>query len=238
MTESTANEKWNLNSFTFSPEDQTKGARAVLEWAYSHFSEDKIIYASSFGAEAIVLIDLIYQVKKDAQIVFLDTLLHFPETYEVIDKIEARFPSLKIERKQPKLNLDDQAKAYGSALWKRDPNQCCQLRKVIPLQEVLTSMDAWVSGLRREQSPTRRDTEFVNRDEKFKNIKICPLIHWTWDEVWSYIRGKDLPYNKLHDDHFPSIGCIPCTQPTTSNDDSRTGRWVGISKTECGLHSK
>jgi phosphoadenosine phosphosulfate reductase len=222
----------------FNIEDGTKGAKSVLEWAYKNYPEDRIVYASSFGAEAIVLIDLIHQVKPDAHIVFLDTGLHFLETYEVIDKIEARFPSLKIERKQPALSLDEQGVQHGTALWKRDPNLCCQIRKVIPLKEALSSKDAWISGLRREQSPTRKDTEFVNDDEKFGNLKICPLIHWTWDEVWEYIREKDLPYNQLHDHNYPSIGCFPCTQPVGEDGDSRAGRWVGSSKTECGLHTR
>lgn len=237
MTNTVTYENWNQISENFSTNDETKGARAVLEWAYSQYSEDKIVYASSFGAEAIVLIDLIYQVKPDAHIVFLDTDLHFLETYEVIEKIEKRFPSLKIEKKKPALSLDEQAAQYGSALWKREPNQCCQIRKVIPLRETLTSKEAWISGLRRDQSPTRKDTQFLNKDEKFKNIKICPLIHWTWDEVWQYIRSRDLPYNELHDRNYPSIGCFPCTQAVGSDGDSRAGRWSGSSKTECGLHT-
>ncbi|MFF2448016.1 phosphoadenylyl-sulfate reductase [Neobacillus sp. NPDC058068] len=238
MTEVITYQNWQQISDTFPIEDKTKGALSVLEWAYRAYQSEEIVYASSFGAEAIVLIDLIQQIKADARIVFLDTGLHFPETYEVIDKIEARFPSLRIERKQPKLSLDEQAEQYGSALWKGDPNQCCMIRKVIPLREALTGKQAWISGLRREQSPSRASTEFLNKDEKFRNIKICPLIHWTWDEVWSYIRGHELPYNTLHDHQYPSIGCFPCTQRAAADGDSRAGRWVGSGKTECGLHSK
>jgi phosphoadenosine phosphosulfate reductase len=238
MTTTVTYQNWRERSDTFSYEDETKGARSVLEWAYSSYPEQELVYASSFGAEAIVLIDLIQQIKPDAHIVFLDTGLHFPETYEVIDKIEARFPTLKIERKLPNLTLDEQAAQYGSALWKRDPGQCCNIRKVIPLRETLTAKQAWISGLRREQSPTRANTEFINKDDKFQNIKICPLIHWTWEEVWSYIKEKDLPYNTLHDHGYPSIGCFPCTRPSGTDGDSRAGRWVGSSKTECGLHTK
>jgi phosphoadenosine phosphosulfate reductase len=237
MSTAVTYENWNQISDAFRIDDKSKGARDVLEWAYKNYPDDKIVYASSFGAEAIVLIDLIHEIKPDAHIVFLDTGLHFLETYEVIDKIEARFPTLRIERKEPKLTLDQQAAEYGSALWKREPNSCCQIRKVIPLREALTPKQAWISGLRREQSPTRANTQFLNRDEKFKNIKICPLIHWTWDEVWGYIREKDLPYNTLHDNGYPSIGCFPCTQAVDENGDSRAGRWSGTGKTECGLHT-
>jgi phosphoadenosine phosphosulfate reductase len=238
MTSTVTYQNWSQISETFPFGDETKGARSVLEWGYHTYSEEEIVYASSFGAEAIVLIDLIQQVKPDAHIVFLDTGLHFPETYEVIEKIEARYPTLRIERKKPKLSLDEQRDQYGSALWKRDPSQCCNIRKVIPLRETLTAKQAWITGLRREQSPTRANTEFINKDEKFQNIKICPLIHWTWDDVWAYIREKDLPYNTLHDHQYPSIGCFPCTQPAGNDGDTRAGRWVGSSKTECGLHDR
>ncbi|WP_066397592.1 phosphoadenylyl-sulfate reductase [Neobacillus mesonae] len=238
MSTTVTYENWRSISGTFPIEDETKGARAVLEWAYNSYSKNQIVYASSFGAEAIVLIDLIQQVKPHAHIVFLDTGLHFLETYDVIDKIEARFPSLRIERKQPAITLEDQAAQYGSALWKREPNKCCELRKVIPLRETLVTKQAWISGLRREQSPNRANTEFINRDEKFKNVKICPLIHWTWDDVWSHIRKNDLPYNILHDQQYPSIGCFPCTQQVLADGDSRAGRWAGSSKTECGLHTR
>lgn len=238
MSASVTYQNWKQVSGDFTYDDETKGARSVLEWAYGNYPEGEIVYASSFGAEAIVLIDLIQQIKPDAHIVFLDTGLHFPETYEVIDQIQARFPSLRIEKKEPELSLDEQAAQHGSALWLRDPNQCCNIRKVIPLQKTLTAKQAWISGLRREQSPTRANTEFLNKDEKFRNIKICPLIHWSWDDVWKYIRDKDLPYNALHDQQYPSIGCFPCTKPVNSEGDSRSGRWSGSGKTECGLHDR
>jgi len=237
MSKAVTYQDWDSSVNTFPIDNKTKGALGVLEWAYRVYPENQIVYASSFGAEAIVLIDLIQQVKPDAHIVFLDTDLHFPETYEVIKKIEERFPSLRIEKKKPELSLDEQREQFGSALWKRDPNKCCEIRKVIPLRETLTKKQAWISGLRREQSPTRANTEFINKDEKFKNIKLCPLIHWTWEEVWDYIKEKDLPYNQLHDQNYPSIGCFPCTQPVGVDGDSRAGRWSGSGKTECGLHT-
>ncbi|WP_050615591.1 phosphoadenylyl-sulfate reductase [Bacillus testis] len=221
---------------SFGAEDLLKGAGKVLEWAYRTYEPDQIVYASSFGAEAMVLIDLLTEIKKDAHIVFLDTGLHFPETYEVIEAVEARYPALRIERKLPSLTLDEQMERHGSALWKREPDTCCHIRKVLPLQEALAGKKAWISGLRREQSLSRSKTAFLNEDAKFNNIKICPLIHWTWDDVWYYIKEKELPYNSLHDQGYPSIGCFPCTQPVSSEGDSREGRWQGSGKTECGLH--
>ncbi|WP_077211256.1 phosphoadenylyl-sulfate reductase [Bacillus dakarensis] len=207
----------------------------VLKWAYNEYKDD-IVYACSFGAEGIVLIDLIYKVNKKAKIIFLDTGLHFQETYELIDKVKKQYPSLTIEMVKPKISLPEQSKWYGDELWKHHPNLCCHMRKVAPLQEALSGVKAWISGLRREQSPSRSNTQYVNKDEKFKKVKICPLIHWSWDDIMNYIKLNNLPYNPLHDQGYPSIGCAPCTQPVFDENDQRSGRWAGLSKTECGLH--
>ncbi|WP_411843097.1 phosphoadenylyl-sulfate reductase [Salinicoccus sp. HZC-1] len=218
------------------PADETNGALRILKWAYGNFG-DSIIYSCSFGAESMILIDLISKVKTDAQIVFLDTDLHFQETYDLIDRVKERYPGLRIKLKKPELTLEEQADKHGAALWKSDPNQCCYIRKIKPLEDVLYGASAWISGLRREQSPSRQNTDFVNKDERFKSIKVCPLIHWTWDDVWDYIEKYELPYNELHDFQYPSIGCIPCTSRVKSGEDSREGRWAGSDKTECGLHT-
>lgn len=185
----------------------------------------------------MVLIHLIYQVKKNAQIVFLDTDLHFQETYDLIDRVQAKYPELRIKMKKPELTLEEQSEAYSPALWKKDPNQCCYIRKIKPLEEVLGGATAWISGLRRSQSKSRSNTDFVNKDERFKSIKVCPLIYWSEDDIWNYIKQHDLPYNELHDHHYPSIGCIPCTEQVFNSDDPRAGRWSNFEKTECGLHT-
>lgn len=208
----------------------------VIKWAYRHYKDDEVVYACSFGAEGIVLIDLISKINKNARIIFLDTELHFQETYELIDHIRNRYPNLTIDLVKPHISLEEQARCYGHEIWKYNPNICCQLRKIEPLAEQLSGRKAWISGLRREQSHTRRHTEYVNKDEKFKLIKICPLIHWTWEDVWNYIRLYNLPYNTLHDQNYPSIGCSKCTLPVTDGSNSRGGRWTNSEKTECGLH--
>ncbi|MDT2045081.1 phosphoadenosine phosphosulfate reductase [Priestia aryabhattai] len=228
-------ENWPNQFPNFDEQDETKGALKALEWAYNHYG-DSLIYASSFGIEGIVLIDLISKVKKDAHIVFLDTGVHFKETYEVIEAIKAKFPDLRIQMKKPNLSLQEQAEKHGDELWKTEPNLCCQIRKIIPLKESLAPYDAWISGLRREQSESRSKTEFFNKDEKFKKVKVCPLIHWSWKEIWRYVYKHNLPYNKLHDQGYPSIGCEPCTLPAYNMDDLRSGRWAGTKKVECGLH--
>ncbi|MBH0168018.1 phosphoadenylyl-sulfate reductase [Fictibacillus sp. 18YEL24] len=226
---------WNEKLPDFNHDNSTKGALDVLEWAYGTYGED-LVYACSFGIEGSVLVDLVSQVKPDAQIVFLDTNLHFQETYDVIEAAKKRYPSLRIKLKTPALTLEEQAKKHSDALWNVDSNLCCTIRKVIPLEEELKGVKAWLSGLRKEQSVARSNTEFVNRDERFKSIKICPLIHWTWKDIWRYAHKHDLPYNKLHDNGYPSIGCAPCTQAAINADDLRSGRWSGTGKLECGLH--
>lgn len=207
----------------------------VLKWAFREY-QDEIVYACSFGAEGIVLIDLIHKVHPKADIIFLDTGLHFPETYELIEKVKNRYPSLQFTMVEPKISLEEQSKWYGEELWSHTPNLCCHLRKIVPLKEALSGKKAWITGLRREQSSTRAHILYINKDEKFEKIKVCPLIHWSWEEIMTYIELNQLPYNPLHDKGYPSIGCAPCTKPVLDTEDFRSGRWAGHSKTECGLH--
>jgi len=229
----------NFDDFTpvdFPSDNDTKGALDALEWAYSHYKEE-LVYACSFGIEGIVMIDLLSKVTKNAKIVFLDTGVHFDETYELIERVKERYPQLDIELKKPKLTLAEQAEKYGEELWSSDPNKCCEIRKILPLTEALSGATAWISGLRREQSDSRKNTQFTNKDNRFKSVKVCPLIHWTWKDIWRYVHKNDLTYNTLHDNGYPSIGCKPCTQPAFNVDDMRSGRWTGTGKVECGLHT-
>ncbi|KHF41787.1 phosphoadenylyl-sulfate reductase [Halalkalibacter okhensis] len=212
-----------------------KDSLEVLKWAYREFGEN-LVYSCSFGVEGMVLIDLISKVKKDATIVFLDTDFHFKETYHLIDKVKKRYPSLNIELAKPDLTPEEQKQQHGDRLWERDPDACCNIRKMVPLERELSRYDAWISGLRREQSPTRANTQFVNRDNRFKSIKICPLIHWKEEEIWMYVKLHQLDYNELHDKSYPSIGCEYCTKPVAKGEDPRSGRWANLAKTECGLH--
>lgn len=212
-----------------------KDSMDVLRWAYGEYGDD-IVYACSFGVEGIVLLDLISHVRPGADIVFLDTGLHFQETYELIRKAKNRWPNLNMTSVQPEWTVTEQARVYGDQLWKRNPNLCCQMRKTEPLRRALKGKEAWISGIRREQSPLRRHVKYVNKDEKFQLVKVCPLVYWTWEDVWTYVDLYDLPYNDLHDQGYPSIGCAPCTLPVGETDDFRAGRWAGFAKTECGLH--
>ncbi|RHW39129.1 phosphoadenylyl-sulfate reductase [Neobacillus notoginsengisoli] len=207
----------------------------VLKWAYREYGNE-VVYACSFGAEGMVMLDLISKINKTANVLFLDTGLHFAETHELIEKVRERYPALHVKMVKPVLSLEKQEELHGQELWSCNPNLCCRIRKVEPLAKELGLLKAWISGLRREQSETRKHVQFINKDENFKNIKICPLIHWKWDDIWEYIRLNNLPYNPLHDQNYPSIGCRPCTRPVAEGADFRAGRWANTGKTECGIH--
>lgn len=231
-----------LTYFTWSEEQKNdieatfKDSLDVLKWAFNEYG-DSIVYACSFGIEGIVLIDLISKVKKDAHVIFLDTDLHFKETYELIEKVRKRYLDLNMTMLKPKLTLASQANVYGGNLWEREPNTCCNIRKVQPLEEALTGVPAWISGIRRGQSEARKNTNYINKDDKFQSIKICPLIEWTLEEIWMYVKLHKLDYNDLHDRGYRSIGCEVCTVPATDPNDERSGRWTQFDKTECGLHT-
>lgn len=205
----------------------------VIRWGVKHY--ENIALACSFGAEDIVLVDMLQQIAPEADIFYLDTDLHFRETYETKERLEEKY-GIRFIRVASELTLEEQAAQYGDALWERDPNQCCYLRKVAPLSNVLQSYDAWITGIRREQSFTRANAKKVEYDDKFHLTKLNPLADWRSEQVWDYIREHELYYNPLHDRGFPSIGCEKCTRAVRQGEDPRSGRWADFAKTECGLH--
>ena len=211
-----------------------ESAEAVLRWALQKFGQD-VALATGFGAEGCVLIRMLAEIDTDARIFYLDTDLLFPETYELIKKLEARY-GVRFEQRTTQLSLAAQAAIYGERLWEREPEVCCQLRKVDPLRTVLSGLKAWITAIRREQTPSRSSARVVERDRKFEVIKINPLVAWSRHEVWRYIEEHDVPYNQLYDLGYLSIGCQPCTTLVQIGEDERAGRWRGTAKTECGLH--
>ncbi len=206
----------------------------LIGWGVEQYSPE-IAIASSFGAEDVVLIDLASRLGTPFRVFTLDTDFLFPETYALIDQIEAKY-GIGIERTRPRLTPDEQAREYGAALWSREPDKCCNIRKVEPLKKILDSLDAWITGVRRDQAPTRANTKKLDWDAKFGLVKINPLADWTSDRVWDHIRANNVPYNTLHDNNYPSIGCTYCTRQVNPGEDPRAGRWSGFQKTECGLH--
>ncbi|AJS60247.1 phosphoadenylyl-sulfate reductase [Paenibacillus sp. IHBB 10380] len=194
-----------------------------------------ITFACSFGAEDVVLVHMLQQISPKTDVFYLDTDFHFQQTYETRDQMALSY-GIDFVRVSPKITPDEQATQYGETLWKTDPNACCNIRKVEPLTRILSEYDAWITGVRRDQAPTRANTRKVEYDAKFGLIKFNPIAAWTSDEVWNYIRENNVLYNPLHDQNFPSIGCEHCTRPVMPGEDPRAGRWAGSEKTECGLH--
>jgi phosphoadenosine phosphosulfate reductase len=208
-------------------------AQEILRFALE--SIDNIAFACSFGAEDVVLVDMIAKIKPDTKIFYLDTDVLFPETYEVRDRIVEKYKPNLI-RYSPLLTLEQQAEKHGEALWASDPNACCNIRKVEPLTRALSELDAWITGIRRDQAPTRANAGVIEVDQKFGLIKFNPLAKWTYKQVWDYILEHQVPYNMLHDQGYPSIGCTHCTRAVKPGEDPRAGRWANFEKTECGLH--
>jgi phosphoadenosine phosphosulfate reductase len=212
------------------PDLESLDASQVLAYMVDRF-HPRLTVACSFQKEASVVLDLMLKIAPDARIFTLDTHVLFPETYETWKHVENRY-GITVEVHQGP-SLGRQAATHGDRLWERDPDVCCRLRKVDPLTEALADVDAWVSGVRREQAPGRARTRKLAWDAKHERWKANPLADWTEADVWRYIAKHDLPYNPLHDRGYASIGCTHCTKPGAG----REGRWSDSGKTECGLHS-
>lgn len=218
----------------------TSPAEEILRWAWERFGPRAAI-GTSFQGAGLVIMHLAKRHELRFPIFTLDTGLLFPETYELRRRLED-FLGQPIEGLLPDLTVEEQERAHGPALWKRDPDLCCTIRKVLPLQSKLADLDCWITGLRRQQSDTRAGIGIVEVyvfDEAAGRdiVKLNPLADWTRDAVWDYIRRHGLPYNPLHDQGYRSIGCWPCTRKVGERDGERAGRWTGFNKTECGIHT-
>jgi phosphoadenosine phosphosulfate reductase len=167
-------------------------------------------------------------------VIELDTHLFFKETYETRERLVERY-GLRLVRPQV-ITVAEQHRREGPNLWERHPDRCCHIRKVEPLVRALEPYDAWVSGVRRDQSPSRANLRKLESSERYGVWKIQPLADWSEEDVWQYIVANDIPYNPLHDAGYRSIGCIPCTRPTRPDEEERAGRWAGSDKLECGIH--
>jgi phosphoadenylyl-sulfate reductase (thioredoxin) len=209
-------------------------AEDILAFA-SHRFAPRIAFATGFGPEGCVLLDLIGRHRLSIPVFTLDTGLLFPETYALWRQLEARY-DLGIRAVRPRLSVPQQARAHGPSLWERDPDRCCALRKMEPLREALHGLDAWVTAIRRDQTADRADARVLERDPRFGLVKVNPLVTWTHEDVWGYIRTNDVPVNPLHEKGYPSIGCWPCTGPVRPGEPARAGRWRNRAKSECGLH--
>jgi phosphoadenosine phosphosulfate reductase len=208
--------------------------REILAWAFEAFG-NRVAISSAFGVEGMVVIDIASRLGRDFRLFTIDTEFLFFETYALMDRISEKY-GIEIEKVYSVLSPEEQKQTHGGALWSRDPDLCCNLRKVEPLRRKLAELEAWITSIRRDQTSTRASAGKIEWDAKFGLVKINPIADWTSKQVWRYIQDHDVPYNSLHDQSYPSIGCTHCTRAVRPGEDARAGRWAGLAKTECGLH--
>lgn len=206
----------------------------ILQWSIDEFG-DGLCLATSFGPQSIVLMHALSRLNSKAEIFYLDTGLLFPETYALRDQLAQRFGA-RFTRVIPELSIEQQARRYGDRLWLRQPDDCCELRKVFPLQRFLRDKPAWISGVRSRHNELRAATPILHWDEVNQAVKLNPLVGWSSEEIWAYLDRYELPRNPLHGQGYPSLGCQPCTRAVRPGEHPRAGRWPGFQKTECGIH--
>jgi phosphoadenosine phosphosulfate reductase len=217
------------------PDVESMTAEESLVWAFEQFG-DRMCLTCSWQRQSSALVHMVSELGLDIPIVELDTQLFFKETYETRDRLVERYGLTLI---QPHvITVAEQHTQEGPNLWERDPDRCCHIRKVEPLERALKNFDSWVTGIRREQALTRADAQRVEWSERYQVWKIQPLVDWDAKRLQAYIYVNEIPYNPLHDAGYPSIGCIPCTRPIVVGEDERAGRWTGADKIECGIHTK
>jgi phosphoadenosine phosphosulfate reductase len=209
------------------------GADELLRWTDQNFGGNYIVASNMQDA---VLVDLAAKVRPGVDVLFLDTGYHFVETIGTRDAVEAVY-DINVVNVTPENSVAKQDELFGKDLFAREPNECCRMRKVEPLGKALQGYSAWVTGIRRVEAPTRANAPLISWDKAFNLVKINPIAAWTDEEMQAYIDGNDVLVNPLVFEGYPSIGCAPCTAKPVEGADPRSGRWAGLSKTECGLHA-
>lgn len=217
------------NSFL---EDATP--QEILRWAVDTYYP-RLTVATAFGVEGCVILAMLANIEPRVRVFNLDTGYQFEQTLELRERIRERY-GIEVELVHPDETVEEMEKRFGGPIYHTHPQECCRLRKIEPLKRALKGYDAWISGIRREQTAVRAKASVVGWDERFHLVKINPLLNWTKADVWRYVRQHDVPYNPLHDRGYPSIGCWPCTRPVLPGQDDRAGRWTGFGRVECGIH--
>jgi phosphoadenosine phosphosulfate reductase len=207
-------------------------ALEILRWADKMLGQRVVVTTSLQDA---VLVDLAARVRPGIDVIFLDTGYHFAETLGMRDAVRSTY-DVRLLSVQPGQTVEEQDEAHGKDLFGRNPDLCCHLRKVVPLNTMLGLYDGWVTGLRRAESMSRKDATAIEWDSRREMVKINPIVNWTDDEVDDYIEERGILVNPLRAEGYPSIGCAPCTMPVAEGDDPRSGRWADSTKKECGLH--
>jgi phosphoadenosine phosphosulfate reductase len=208
----------------------------IIAWGVEHYAP-YLTMATAFGPEGCVILAMLAKIAPETYVFNLDTGYQFQETLDLRDRIAEKY-GIEVDLLTPDLSVAEYEALHGGPLYRTNPNQCCADRKIKTLQRASEVMHAWMSGIRRDQSPDRAQAKIVGWDKKFGLVKISPLANWTKKDVWKRIIDESIPYNPLHDQGYPSIGCWPCTRAVAAGEtDERAGRWSGMQKTECGLHS-
>ncbi|MGW4093784.1 phosphoadenylyl-sulfate reductase [Nocardia sp. NPDC004750] len=208
-------------------------ATELLRWTEDTFGANYIVASNMQDG---VLVHLAAGVRAGVDVLFLDTGYHFAETIGTRDAVEAVY-GVNVVNVRPEHSVAEQDRLLGKDLFAREPNECCRLRKVVPLQKSLAGYNAWVTGIRRVEAPTRANAPLISFDEAFGLVKINPIAPWSDDEMQDYIEKHGILVNPLVEEGYPSIGCAPCTRKPEPGADPRSGRWAGLAKTECGLHT-
>jgi phosphoadenosine phosphosulfate reductase len=207
----------------------------IIAWAVEHYFP-KLGMATAFGPEGCVILHYLAKIEPRTYVFNLDTGYQFKETLELRDRIAQRY-GIEVELLRPELSVEQYEAQHGGPVYRTNPDKCCFDRKLTVLTAASQKLNAWMSGIRRDQSSDRARAAIVGWDRKFGLVKISPLANWTKKEVWKLIVDEDIPYNPLHDQGFTSIGCWPCTRAVVAGEDERAGRWSGSGKKECGLHT-
>ena len=209
----------------------------ILAWAVGRYAPAVALSCSFGGPSGMVILDMLAErsLLDKVTVYYLDTGLLFPEAHELRERAERRY-GIRVVAWRPALSLEEQADQLGPALWERNPDLCCYTRKVLPNAAALRGIRCWIAGLRKDQFAARSEILTVSWSESFDLLKVNPLAGWTEADIWGYVRQRDVPYNALHDDGYPSIGCTVCTARPAPGADPRSGRWRGFAKTECGIH--
>lgn len=218
-----------------STELETATPEEIIRWGIERFGNG-LTFATAFGPEGMVILHKLSKIDRSVHCFNLDTGYQFKETLELREQTKRKL-GIEVELKQPEQSVEEYEAANGGPLYRTNPNQCCYDRKIKVLNKAIAGKTAWISAIRRDQSPDRAQAPIVGWDDKFKLVKINPLANLSKGDIWTTILDHEIPYNPLHDQGFPSIGCEPCTRPVQIGEDERAGRWSGSAKTECGLHS-
>jgi phosphoadenosine phosphosulfate reductase len=211
-----------------------KTPQEILAWAVRRF-HPKLMMATAFGPEGCCILHMLSEIEPGVRVINLDTGYQFAETLELRERIRQRY-GIEVELVRPEQTVAEYEREHGGPLYVHRPDQCCFDRKIVPLRRAVQGYAAWISAIRGDQTEHRRAAGVAQWDAKFSLVKVNPLLRWTKKDVWKFLLDHDVPYNPLHDQGYPSIGCWPCTAPVEDGGDERSGRWAGSKKKECGLH--